>query len=837
MKTFILGLSLLFSTQAFATSDSGFSGNYLSLIPSSLPTVCRLGDVRVDSGTSTLKMCDGSSTWGAIGGGSILTTLGDMLYENATPADTRLVGNTTTTKKYLTQTGTGSVSAAPSWATILAADVPTLNQNTSGTAANITATSNSTLLSLPNVGINGSQIIGNIPGNAANVSTGVVAVANGGTNNGSLGVTAGSMFYADGSKIVSMGAGSAGQVPVSAGTGAPTWGTPVGGNFANLITNGDFSNGTTGWTASGGTLNTVTTGTDFMGVGKTNATWDASAAGQTLTSTAYTIAGGYGGTNGLWRCKIQNLSGATYTLGRWDGTTLTDAITIDPGTVSKYVEIADSFGSTGGTTAIRLTAVASNEPLISIADCYFGLNFNLSSVLTLTNNVSAGAITIGGTTTAPAFGTTTTNNVSYHFEGQYAVVTYTLVQTAASANGGSGDYLLSLPNNLQADTTIIPAYTGSVGSNLQQVAAAMPSRIESSGVIQQAASSAASMNTYPAFLYSATQFRVSGLSDSSGGIGAGTFGSSNFVLTTASLSFSFTIKVPIAGRTASNVVRADTTPGSWAGYHDGNCTWSTTLTTLSDPPSGDATCTFAQLSNTNFGTVTSYLISGNAGPGIVFTPRVSGNYFACVDVSTLANSAQGGGAAIRLVDGSGNELGGTSMEMPSFGGDSTHVCGILNSAVQGVSTTVKLFLASGGANTATINLSGAIAGSRALEWQIFPISQNLPNPMLVGTVLSSSPTQERTERAKWTSICSSSPCTLASNTPAIASVTRSSTGVYVVNFVAGTWSLPPTCTATSDGLTFDGAAATTITFQFGNLNGAIAAADATRMNIICMGPR
>lgn len=69
-----------------------------------------------------------------------MTTLGDMLYEDATPTAVRLAGNTTATKNFLVQTGTGSVSAAPSWGTISAGDVPTLNQNTTGTAANVTGT-------------------------------------------------------------------------------------------------------------------------------------------------------------------------------------------------------------------------------------------------------------------------------------------------------------------------------------------------------------------------------------------------------------------------------------------------------------------------------------------------------------------------------------------------------------------------------------------------------------------------------------------------------------------------------------------------------------------------
>ena len=67
-----------------------------------------------------------------------MTTLGDIIYENATPAPVRLAGNTTAAKNFLTQTGTGTVSAAPAWGPIAAGDVPTLNQNTSGNAANIT---------------------------------------------------------------------------------------------------------------------------------------------------------------------------------------------------------------------------------------------------------------------------------------------------------------------------------------------------------------------------------------------------------------------------------------------------------------------------------------------------------------------------------------------------------------------------------------------------------------------------------------------------------------------------------------------------------------------------
>lgn len=60
-------------------------------------------------------------------GGTNITayTLGDTLYSSATNTLSKLAGNTTTTKKFLSQTGTGSASAAPSWETLDPSDINT----------------------------------------------------------------------------------------------------------------------------------------------------------------------------------------------------------------------------------------------------------------------------------------------------------------------------------------------------------------------------------------------------------------------------------------------------------------------------------------------------------------------------------------------------------------------------------------------------------------------------------------------------------------------------------------------------------------------------------------
>lgn len=73
-----------------------------------------------------------------IAGGNNTTQLGDIPYQSDTDTTTLLTPNTTTTKKFLTQTGDGTNGAAPAWGTIAAGDVPTLNQNTTGSAATLT---------------------------------------------------------------------------------------------------------------------------------------------------------------------------------------------------------------------------------------------------------------------------------------------------------------------------------------------------------------------------------------------------------------------------------------------------------------------------------------------------------------------------------------------------------------------------------------------------------------------------------------------------------------------------------------------------------------------------
>ena len=63
-------------------------------------------------------------------------------------------------------------------------------------------------------------------------------VSEGGTNNGSLGVTAGGVYYGDGTKVVETVAGTTGQVLVSNGASAPTFGSAIVSGTAVASTSG-----------------------------------------------------------------------------------------------------------------------------------------------------------------------------------------------------------------------------------------------------------------------------------------------------------------------------------------------------------------------------------------------------------------------------------------------------------------------------------------------------------------------------------------------------------------------------------------------------------------------
>ncbi len=107
---------------------------------------------------------------------SPMLNLGDMIYGITGGVPANLVGNTTTTKKFLTETGTGAAGAAPVFSTIVASDVPTLNQNTSGASASVSGTNVVTNANLTQMATK--TVKGNNTGSTANAADMTVAQLN-----------------------------------------------------------------------------------------------------------------------------------------------------------------------------------------------------------------------------------------------------------------------------------------------------------------------------------------------------------------------------------------------------------------------------------------------------------------------------------------------------------------------------------------------------------------------------------------------------------------------------------------------------------------------------------
>lgn len=99
-------------------------------------TVYYIGSLVNSSGTIYSSLTDGNTNhavsdpanWKKIGG-DIMSAIGDTIYGGVAGAQTKLGGNTSVIKNFLTQTGTGTASAAPAWAALAAPNVVEFTAN------------------------------------------------------------------------------------------------------------------------------------------------------------------------------------------------------------------------------------------------------------------------------------------------------------------------------------------------------------------------------------------------------------------------------------------------------------------------------------------------------------------------------------------------------------------------------------------------------------------------------------------------------------------------------------------------------------------------------------
>ncbi len=150
-----------------------------------------------------------------IHGGTNQTTyaLGDIIYSSAANTLSKLSGNITAVKQYLSQTGTGAVSAAPSWATISGGDI---------TGAALTA-GNDTNVTLTTGGTPTTALL-----RAASITAGwagQLSLTRGGTN-ASLAASNGGIVWSNATQMqILAGTATASLMLLSGSTATPTWST------------------------------------------------------------------------------------------------------------------------------------------------------------------------------------------------------------------------------------------------------------------------------------------------------------------------------------------------------------------------------------------------------------------------------------------------------------------------------------------------------------------------------------------------------------------------------------------------------------------------------------
>lgn len=276
---------------------------------------------------------------------SPMTTLGDIEYESGTNTAARLAGNTTSTKNFLTQTGTGSVSAAPSWGVLAAADIPA-NGNVqtflNGGGTTWTKPANATMVTVVLIGGGGGG------GSGAVEASGTVASGGAGGGGGGYTIKTFPASLLNSTETVAVGGGGTGGTAVTAtgngnaggagmastfksssfaiasggsGGGAGTTGAATGGSGGNAGSNGAAGGASSGTGGAGSTGAGAGLGASGGGGGGGIATTPASVAGGAggvVTSSSGNV-GGTAGTSGGGTGGAGNTAGANFPIAGTGG--------------------------------------------------------------------------------------------------------------------------------------------------------------------------------------------------------------------------------------------------------------------------------------------------------------------------------------------------------------------------------------------------------------------------------------------------------------------------------------------------------------------------------------
>lgn len=565
------------------------------------------GGTGIDTHASTGYPSISSGTWSVASASSTFvtlfetkaTTLGDLLYGGASGTPTRLAGNTTTTKEFLTSTGSGGLATAPTWGTIAAGDLPTIaltgdvtGSASGGSIATTAAATQNNITSIPNLATVGTITSGTWNGTG-------IDVAHGGTGRATL-TNHGVLVGAGTSGITQLSAAAAGTLLAGQGTSSdpafsatPTLGVAgtTSGTLAlasstastGLVTLANqgtltanaytfafpLTSGTSGYAlttdGSGNTTwsnlltNPMTTGGDIIygGTGGAATRLANGSVDQVLTSAGSTSAPTWSYPGFTYAAKTVSFNAA---IGNWYvmssasfTVTLPDATNAaNPGSQGRQIILEHNgtsltqiytINTTAGQTIVGEESWASGalklytkgERLVLFSD---GTNWQIINHLCDTIWQDAGTITVTGSSSNPTKGTTSIDHFWWRRCGSEMQWRIEYKQSGGSPAAGSGIYEFLIPGSQTIDTNQITADTGGAFGT-----------VIGSGKLSNASAGLAGSTVYVlAMAYDSTHICMTFLNAASSADGRGwlQFNSSNGLITFGNTNMSIFITGSVA---------------------------------------------------------------------------------------------------------------------------------------------------------------------------------------------------------------------------------------------------------------------------------------------------
>jgi hypothetical protein len=336
-------------------------------------------------------------------------TLGDLLYSSASNTLAALAGNTSATKKFLTQTGTGTISAAPAWAQPAASD---LSNGTTGTGLVVLQTS-PTLIT-PSLGVASATSINKVTITAPAMSA-TLTIADGKTLTASNTLT---LAGTDGKQLTLTG-----SLTVSADSSITGGGTLALGGFTLTIP------------ATG--IAVLTSRTITEGAGLAGNTYDLSA-NRTLA---------LGTPSQLTVSTTNSASGTTHSHGVTSSSNPGAAASLLASDASGQLTLVNLLANTTTFNLVNTTATQ-----VNFAGAATTLNEGNSAG---THNLNSATVSLAGTLLTPATGyNTDVGQATKKFKSLYAaeLIVETLVAQDTQATIG-GRWLVGPTTQLIADVT------------------------------------------------------------------------------------------------------------------------------------------------------------------------------------------------------------------------------------------------------------------------------------------------------------------------------------------------------------------------------------------------